>query len=175
MAFVVEDGTGKVDSNAYVSVEAFINYWIDRGLDLTDREPDAVQAAIVKATDYVEVRYGQRWRGIRSSTAKAALTEQALSWPRAGVYTRDGVAIKETVLPPKLIAAICEYAKRALSVELLPDPTVDPNVKSISTSVGPVRESIEYAGAGAVQTVRPYPMADRWLDEFTAPGGGVIR
>lgn len=169
MAFVVEDGTGQDNANSYASVEGFINYFADRGTDYTDLEPDAVQAALVKATDYVELRYAYRWKGRRNTV------EQALSWPRSGVRDRDGAALATDALPVRLVWAIYEYAKRALTAELLPDPTVDPNVKKTSTTVGPIKEDIEYSGGASVQSIKPYPMADRWLDELTVPAGGIMR
>ncbi len=36
MGFVVEDGTGQDDATSYVSVEAFIAYWLDRNIDYSD-------------------------------------------------------------------------------------------------------------------------------------------
>jgi len=169
MGFVVEDGTGQDDATSYASVEDFISYFADRGTDYTDTEPEAIQAALIKATDYVEQRFQHRWKGRRNTQ------EQALSWPRSGVLDRDGAPIATDALPVRLVRAVFEYAKRALTAELMPDPTVDPNVKRTKTTVGPISEEIEYSGGAAIQTIKPYPTADRWLNELLTPAGGVMR
>ena len=168
MAFVVEDGTGLTNANAYVGLEDFLTYWLERNKDYTDEEPEALQAAILSATDYVEIRYGDRFKGIRNSV------EQALSWPRKSVYDRDGALIADDEVPVRLKKAIYEYAKRALTTELLPDPAVSSNIVKTSVTVGPIKEETQYSD-GVQQTLRPYPMADRWLEELTRPVGGTMR
>lgn len=169
MTFKVEDGTAQDDATSYATVNGFVAYWSDRGVDYSDSEPEDVQAALVKATDYVELRYSTRWKGRRKTL------EQALSWPRVGAFDRDNAPLAADAVPVRLVRATYEYAKRALVAELLPDPTVDPNVSQTSVSVGPISESISYSGGASIQTIKPYPMADRWLDELTAPAGGVYR
>lgn len=153
-------------ANAYVSVEDMLAYWLDRGIDLSDYDAEAVQANIIKATDYIERRFGPVWRGVRS------LTGQCLSWPRTGVRTRDGVDV--TTVPKQVRHACAEYAYRSLlGTSLWSDPTLNRNVKRKVTAVGPIREEVEYVGGGLA--TEDFPLADALLADFIYPRGTVTR
>lgn len=71
---VVEDGTGKVDSNAYASIEYARQYALNRDVTLPT-EDDEVAAMIIKSTDFIESKECQ-FSGERTNDL------QALSWPR---------------------------------------------------------------------------------------------
>lgn len=169
MAYVVEDGTTVANANSYVTVEDFLNYWLDRNIDYSDSEPEQLQAALVAATDYIEQRFSLRWKGRQYEV------DQALSWPRIGVVTREGIRYEYNEIPLKLKKAVMEYGKRALVKVLLPDPTVDPNVRRTEIHVGPIREIVQYAGGPAVDVFRPYPSADLWLGDLITGGSGVYK
>ena len=191
MAFVVEDGTRKSDANAYLSVEQFEDHHIDRGVasivegDYIDSEK---QAAIVNATDYIDKRFGRRFRGWRSTAA------QALEWPRTDAYDDDDYLLQD--VPNQLIKAGAEYALIVLQLgrNLAPIPgtsfpITDPNTgttdSSASTSVtrstekvGPIEDTKEYGSAtdsnrpmvstgNTIQNIPEYPQADLWIEELT--------
>lgn len=101
---------------------------------------------------------------------------QPLSFPRIGLYDRDGVAIYG--LPDLLKFATSEYAVRSRASSLAPDPTVDALggiVTGLRERVGPLETETQYlpgsAGSGALPA---YPAADRLLRAFLRPAG-VIR
>lgn len=101
-------------------------------------------------------------------------TEQPLSFPRVGLYSRAGVQVLS--VPMKVKMATAEYAVRAASVSLMPDPTTDASgqpVISKSTTVGEISKSVQYASPFAVPS--PFPAADRLLDEFVLSSGGTYR
>lgn len=102
---------------------------------------------------------------------------QPLSWPRNYAYDEQGYLI--TGIPDRLKMAVSEYAVRAVSATLLPDPTVDPyagSVKVRTEKVGPIEESYEYvAGTVGKITFKPYPAADKLLRPLLLGSGGVIR
>ena len=102
--------------------------------------------------------------------------EQPLAFPRAALYSRDGAAIEG--VPLKLRQATVEYAVRALSAPLAPDPTYDASLVGVQRKrekVGPIEEETEYV-AGAVRLAAiPYPAADQLLTEFLSGTGGAIR
>lgn len=119
--------------------------------------------------------------GTRLSWDTATLTggsdseEQILEWPRLYVYSPSGTLI--TGIPTLLKRATAEYALRALSADLMPDPTIDDSGKSITRKkeqVGPIVEETEFA-SGISHLIRPYPSADRLLLPLLNAGGGVIR
>lgn len=302
MAFIVETGSGTPGANAYASVSFVANYLIERNREFENTwnglpTPEK-QASIIAATDYIEQRFGQRFKGSKALSliggrqasglisfsalpanletltvglktyrlvstlvgaqendvligatiaetianlvgainltgeggvtheehtlvnyeaiavdqspdlAIAARTkgengnlivlsetivnatsnvagfledgldeaEQPLSFPRVGLYTRDGRAV--TGVPLKLKQATAEYAVRAVAAPLAPDPISDdrlaPVVRKLET-VGPITEETEYAEGGVQTLIKPYPAADRLLEEYITAGGGVIR
>lgn len=85
---IVEDGTGKTDSNSYVSEADVTTYATDRGVTLT---ADA-DILIIKAMDYLETL---DYIGTKFSQA------QALQWPRNNVYI-DGYYIEPSTIPQEL-------------------------------------------------------------------------
>jgi len=173
MTFTVEDGTGIADANSYTT-EAYADaYFLDRG-DATWAAAltAAKEVALVKATDYIELRFRDRFKG---SLATEATT---LAWPREYVYDRKGELVTLTI-PSDIQKATCEYALRALSSDLLPDPTVTDSgqaVKRTFEKVGPIETETEYDGASArPDIIRPYPAADKLLLFWIMGAGGVIR
>lgn len=102
---------------------------------------------------------------------------QPLSFPRENLFDRDGVAVAG--IPSKLQQATAEYAVRAYSSNLMPDPVIDDTARTVVAKrekVGPIEEDTRYEeGAALSQELRPYPAADRLLSEYIATGGRVIR
>lgn len=170
MAFTVVSDTGLEDgdvtANSYASVEFFLSYWAERGLDYSDYDAEAVQANLIKATDYIERRFFGRFKGRR------LVENQSLSFPRSYLYNREGTRID--IVPPAVRKACAEYAARSLlGTALWSDPSVNNNIRRTSTSLGPISETIEYIGGGL--TAETFPLADALLDEFLAVRGNVFR
>ena len=102
---------------------------------------------------------------------------QSLPWPRTGVYNRYGYAVQG--VPPHVKAATVEYAVRAFTGPLLPDPVIDPSGRAVTgtrSRVGPIEQETTYAdGSDVSAIVRPYPAADKLLRDFLVPYGGTFR
>lgn len=155
------DGDGLANANAYLTLAFTNQYHEDRGHAFWATATDAdKQTAIVRATFYVDKRFGRKWRGVRADQ------DQALDWPRIGAYDNDDFPLD--AIPRKLRWAVAEYALRALIYQTLaPDPlrpvptqdmsdTTNPNqqtevitgqVKSKKVQVGPISESTTYESA----------------------------
>lgn len=104
---------------------------------------------------------------------------QPLSFPRLGLYDRDGFQV--VGIPERLKWACAEYAVRArLSTSvLLPDPTSDEyggQVIAKKEAVGPIISEVRYQPGSSADgpELNAYPAADRLLREFLRPEG-VIR
>jgi hypothetical protein len=194
MAFVVEDGTGVANANAYCTVAFATGYFRDRGinawLDIDDNL--TYQQAIIRATDYIELRFADRFIGERKAD------DQSLSWPRisgapimvpvmpyAGMtygvgyaaYSPEQMSFPADVVPLTLQKACAEYALRALTTTLASDPTMDPTgmtIKSTSEKLGPIEEKIEYVGQTTPALFKPYPAADGLLKPLLTAGGNRI-
>lgn len=111
----------------------------------------ALRAAIVRATDYLELRYGELWIGLKSSAA------QGLHFPATGIYDEvSGEAIDGVPVP--VAKAGAELALIAKTKDL--GESAGAAVSSESRSAGGISRSVTYAAAGA--TVR-YPVVERLL------------
>ena len=189
MAFTPETGAGLTDSNAYMTVEEFKAHHTDRGqaaaTDGTFTDGD-IENLIVQATDYLDKRFGVRFRGSKSDS------RQALQWPRTDAYDNADYLISG--VPAQVKKACAEYALLAgqLGRNLAPlppagFPVVDPATGEVTQQgsgpitrktekVGPIEDTTEYAdgnstgrpavGTGSiVQQIPDYPQADLWLEE----------
>ncbi len=172
MPFKVEDGTGFTDSNSYGSVAGADDYFNLRGngqwVALTTEQK---QAALIKATDYIDQRFGTRFIG------DPMTDEQALAWPRDNTGFNE---LDENIVPTKLQYACYEYADRARSAPLAPDLVYSTSgVSTIQTreKVGPIEREFSAVGGDLATstTIRPYPGADMYLRGLVLPVGGVYR
>ena len=134
MAFIVEDGTGIEDANAYVDKPFTENYLLGERLAqfmaLSDGEKEA---AIIAGTQFVDVSY--EWIGSRQSL------EQGLNWPRIDAEYQ-GFVIEG--VPAAMKKATCEAVWLAMTEESLFSTDGDKEV---------ARERIE--GAVDVSYVNP--------------------
>lgn len=166
MALVVEDGTGKPDANAYVSLSYANDYFTLRGNETWTFASEAEQTvAIVQATDYIDQRWGPLLASERTTDV------QALEFPRK----------KWEGMPATLLKATSEYALRALISPLAPDPEYDESGRTVTETkekVGPITEEKKYADYGTGIQWRAYPSADALMRPLLNPaavGGRVIR
>lgn len=169
---VVEDGTGLVNADSFCSLDFADEYFETRANSLWTGTDDAKEAAIIRASDYIEQRWSHRFKGEKQFPDNP----QSLSFPRLYIDADDSV-------PLGVKRACAEYALRALSGELAPDASYDSNGQSLSrkrTKVGPIETDLTYTQGGTgstAPTFRPYPAADAWLRPYLLPSGGnrVIR
>lgn len=105
------------------------------------------------------------------------VTPQPLSFPRFNLLDREGLDVRG--IPEKLKQATAEYAVRAATTNLMPDPVIDDTGRAVTSKrekIGPIEEETKYADGAAISTLlRPYPAADRLLSEYVASTGRVIR
>lgn len=133
MAFLVESGSGDAGANAYIDVAYFRTHHTDRGnsahSDFTDTE---VPAGIIRASEYVDKRFGMRFVGLRK------LKGQGLEWPRIDAFDLDGYLLSGVDdLPRNLEKAVAEYTLRALICGVLaPDPNLPVPKQDLTDSSG---------------------------------------
>jgi hypothetical protein len=171
MAFTVEDGTVVTGANAYITVAQYRTHHTDRGRAAADSDTGqgdtAVQAAIIQATDYVDKRFGRRFRGDRRTSS------QELEWPRTDAWSDDGYTLGD--IPKALVKGVAEYAwlQILLATDLAPLPDGTSGVvEQVTQKVGPITDSKKYAerpmvsSGNLVQSVKEYPQADMWIEEL---------
>lgn len=171
--FVVEPGDGtEPTANSYVSVEEFAAYWTDRGFDYTVFATGAIQRALIKATDYIDLENKYYFKGYILEE------DQPLAFPRDQLYV--GCKLIEGI-PDELKRATFEYAKRVLESdtgELQPDGEDRDETGAVIVKkfekIGPIETETEYL-AGTGSEVRSYPSADKWLLPFLRGTSGSIR
>lgn len=157
---VVEDGTGKSDANSFVDL-AFLDEY-HRLQDATAWAAASEHAKVAAAIAGTR-RAALRWLYVGKPLSEA----QALPWPRRGVLGRlrdaFGLDVEGTV-PRQVKEATAEYALRALSGPLEPDPAPAPYpVTETFEQVGPIVERTVWDTKGSRQEARPIPAADRIL------------
>lgn len=171
MAFIVEDGTIVANANAYITVAEYKAHQADRGQTVSATDA-AIEGAIVRATDYVNIRWGRWLLGYVQDL------DQSLDFPRIKLKDNRGRTL--TGIPAVLKKAVAEYTTVALSQDLMPTPTIGAAGRiavSERTKVGPIEEEVRYSEVGGIDIiVRPYPIADRWMRDLVSPvaySGGV--
>ncbi len=175
-SFVVEDGTGKTDANSYCSVADADTYHATYtgSTDWSGATQAAKERALVQATQYLDGKYGNRWRGYRAHGYPDDSTDQALDWPRVLGYDADGWPYDDDTLPTRLQQATAEMALRfVLGDDPFAAVTEQENLSAESVTVGPVSESKTYRGAKGYGNV--YPKIDALVAPLISPGGAVIR
>ena len=189
MAFVVEDGSALEDANSYISVQFFKDFHGDRGRDVSAFTDTEIEGGSVQATDYVEKRYGIRFRGWKRSK------RQALEWPRINAFDNDDYTFDSNEVPAQLQKGVAEYALLALQLgrDLAPPPTpkfsiLNPETGTNTTGegvlskkrekVGPIEEETQFStdetiAEGTIGPANPftahipeYPQADLWIHEI---------
>lgn len=170
MSFSVQtDAGGVIGATAYITVLEFKAYHDDREGDYGTATDPEIQAAIIRATDYLDQRF--RFVGERITV------QQRTAWPRVDAFDRDD-NLRQGI-PTEIKEATAEYALRALTAALNPDLTRDESgqiVISKSETVGPISQSVTFAGGGAFIMPR-YPAADSRLTTtgLVASGNDVGR
>lgn len=103
---IVENGTGLINADSYVSIEFADNYFSARGVSgwvaLTQ---NVKEQSLIRATDFIDNIY--QWCG------KKATSEQSLRFPRINIVDYEGQPVEG--VPTCLKKAVCEAAQIASS------------------------------------------------------------
>ena len=177
MALIKETGAIVTDANRYADVSDADAYQVDRGRQAwADADAAVKLAALVRATDYIETRFGRRFIGEPLGDL------QELAWPRQlAVYPRTGNAFPTDEVPEDILNATILYAEETIGAGLLESgmtelaitPEIESsNVKSKKEKVDVLEESTEFFGGGQVlRTIQPFPEADRLIRTWLRGGG----
>ena len=158
MALIVEDGTGKVDAEAYISVADATTYHAAYGnpASWVAASTGDKENALRVAAQYLDGKYVLRWLGTRTNE------DQALDWPRAGAVDPDEWTIEDDDIPTALEQANAIAALKVIDGDtLLPDVTSAGTVSSESKTLGPLSKSTTYLGGKSNYTT--YSLVDAVL------------
>lgn len=165
VTLIVEDGTGRSDANAIVSLAEFKAYFDGRGTSYSTYADDLLNAAIVRASSFLVNAYV--WQG-----QKINMRAQTMPFPRFGVTDREGWSIATNEIPHEVKAACCEIALYEAANPGAMNPSVVQSEKVRSEQVGSIR--VEYANLfNSAADTRPVLLAvNDLLWPFFGSGAG---
>ena len=182
------DDTGAIVSanaataNAYLTEQFATSHLADSGLAVSGN----IETLLVRASSYLDRRFGNRFTGKRASG------DQSLAWPRAEATDLDGNTVPVTAIPLSILRAVAEYAARLDELgTLVPDPVQVDEARRIrvtedqsqlgslsqrsrreyDTIRAPTAEDI--AANPDLQWIQ-FPDIDALVNRYTSGSGGLI-
>ena len=138
---IVETGAGVANANAYDTLENVSLYHANHGNTdwLQSASPtDEQEAAIIRASAYLDRKYGSRYPGTKMNGRA-----QSLGWPRKDATDANGETIEDDEVPNEVKKAVAEAALR----EYLEPGSLSPDYLNTSQvtseTLGPL--SVSYA------------------------------
>jgi hypothetical protein len=165
MTLVVEDGTGKPDADAYVTVEDCGTYAVARGLTFPTSPAGPAEAAIIRATAAIDALYRARFSG-----QKLNGRTQSLEWPRKCAFDASGSAIDSDEVPFEIVNAVCEAAVRELAAPNSMMPDLERGGQIQMLKAGSVE--IQYGANAAAQTT--FSIINGLLSGLIGGSGGLF-
>lgn len=136
VTLIVEDGTGRSDANAAISLAAFKTYCDDRGKDYSAFTDDVLNEAIVRASAFLVNAYV--WQG-----SKVNRRAQTMVFPRYSMTDKEGWPVVPPEIPREYTDACCEITFYEAGNPGGLNPTVTNADLVKSEQVGSIR--VEYA------------------------------
>lgn len=159
---------GAADANSYASLAEANAYHTARGNAGWAGSDADKEAALIRATQWLDGRYGDQWPGIRWK-----LRAQALDWPRVYATDRNGTTINGDTIPPEVVKATCEAALRELTAPGSLSPDLTPGTAKVLTEVKGIRWTPLRASAGASDMTPTLTAVDRALSPIIGGEGRV--
>lgn len=153
MSLIKETGAIVANANTYATAAELTTWAGERQVTVPTATAD-LEALLLKAMDYLE-RYASRWKGYPVSA------DQALAWPRSGVYA-DYQLLDSDAIPRQLWYAQMQLAITAYTTDLMPVQAANAQGPVIENTVqGAVTR--RYANPGKVLPVAADASADALL------------
>jgi hypothetical protein len=126
MALIIEDGTGVLDANSYVTLVETQDYFTERGID----PASITEADLINATTFIDLTYGTGFRGSMVDTT------QSLLFPRTAFVDGNGRTIDHGTIPRDLKIATYHAARvSSQGTQLIANANPMSNVESYTKSV----------------------------------------
>ena len=170
MAFEVQDPDIPTETaNAYISVADWKAYCDDHGYDYSSYTDAQIQEAIIRATDYTDVRW--------TFEGKKYDFDQSTEAPRSDVYDEQGYAIEG--FPRLFLNGVSEYTKTDLldGLSLMPsrDNTVTGHRTMLRTKADVVEKEERFAANNSSYKWPRWALADRMIWQSGLIPGTVRR
>ena len=184
MALIKEDGSIVAGANSYANEADADAYQVDRGrTDWADADTNAKEAALVRATDYIEGRFALSFAGERIGDV------QVLSWPRSSAhYPTTGNDFPIDEVPVDVVNATSIYADSINadgSVEGLTELAITPELDETGRTITRLKEKVDVletdstfagqaSGSTSLRLIRPIPEADRLIRRWLQGGRATL-
>lgn len=155
MDFIVEDGTGLINSTSYATIE-FSD--AELGADWAASEAEK-QQALIQASKYADLRWGVK------IVAEPVVINQSLCFPKIDLYNRYNVLIESVPLDWKL--GILKLAKHYILGTLY--PKITESAKEIEQSkikVGPISIEKKYLGIANSSDWKHFADIDILMEQY---------
>jgi hypothetical protein len=137
---IVETGTGTPNADSYLSIaeaDSLIHSSAWEAFSTEEKE-----TALVEATKYLDLRYGDRYEGDKKSE------EQGLDLPRVSKY------LGSLIFPREIKLATAEVSNLIASgVDVYETESKFGSIQSEKSSIGPISEEVVYVGS---KSAMPY-------------------
>ena len=161
MSIVVETGAGLTNADSSCSVAAADAYFTNLGNTSWTGSTSVKEDALKVATQYIELRFGTRWFGVKKTQ------EQSLSWPRQDVTTRDDFEVSDTSVPTAVVNATAEMALRSIQGDVfMADVSTPGSISEYEVKVGPIAEKTKYLGGQS--STKAYPKLEAMLADLAS-------
>lgn len=181
MAFTLEDGTGKTNSNAYASVaevDSYISDYARNDSTWASASTSNKERYIAEATQSIDLLWGNRFVGVKFDV------DQALKWPRLGGFDREGYELSSSVIPVAIKRATAELAFKHANIggvttttgdttNIIPDKDGGGMISEETVKVGAVESTTKYEG-GKRET-KWYRKVEMILRPYLTPSGNINR
>ena len=155
---------GGASSDSYVTLVEWQDYWLARGVNLTQHGHDeSHEANLRRAADIMDAKYS--WVGIKQYKV------QARAWPRLYVPLIDGFSTDPDTIPKDVKSAQMELAY-LIHEGADPFATIEALVKSETKTSGPLSKSVEYAGGKGTPR---YVAVDTLLRDYVTTSQSGVR
>lgn len=159
---------GSATADSYVTLTGANTYHSALGNAAWTGADADKEAALRRATRWVDGRYASRWPGIPTYARV-----QALAWPRSYAADMDGNIIDALAIPPEIISATCEAALRELVSPGSLSPDVTPGQAKVLTGVGSLSWTALRSSAGVSDMTPTLTTVDRILAKIVGGTGSV--
>jgi len=166
MPLTVEDGTGLATADSYGTVDGFFTY-VEERYESLNTDEELVEAALRRATTYIDTMFRDRFRGYRTRGRI-----QRLEWPREFTGWLRGVPITQrNEVPYEVISATYEAAYREVLEPRSLMRDITPSQMVVREKVGPLET--EYAAASASSAQVVVPIIEKILSPVLNGMGGM--
>lgn len=181
MALIKEDGSIVANANSYANATDADAYQANRGRTAwAEATAEVKDAALVRATDYIEGRFALSFVGDRINDV------QTLSWPRTGArYPTTGNDFPIDEVPVDVLNACVLYADQVIGpgddLEAMTELAVTPEIDDSGGTVTRSKEKVDVletdttfaghaSGSTSLRLIRPIPEADRLIRRWLQLG-----